>query len=663
MTKSYVSELTQVYLSILADALYAYPALESELSKDRSRLISLIESRGLPFLMVDLPAVGKHLDRCLSEGEYKFSGLPGSRRTSKTVVIPKLFRGLYLLIFDGDGRLKEDVDVQALFFLRQLLYGAKRASYQCSDEAIEREVAQFLEADGCLPHPEDFWSSDFVEGAEVPDLGFADDLRYASKMCALPEGERTFIDAKGRQCNSQSLLMILDKVVGIISTTLGPYRPDDWDFRHGPGAVSDLRPGENRYLFDSWSSRLESVYPLADCAFHNYASWAASARDDDGDGDEPFSKLVAVPKSYAKPRLIAAEPHQHMWCQQNAKHFMYTRCEQTWLDRFVKFTDQTQNQELCIKGSEDGSLVTIDLSAASDRVSCNCVSRTFRRNRSLLLALRSSRTRRMRVSRPNGGVEFVQLRKYSTMGNATTFPVESLIFLAITITAELAWRGVKPTVRSIKKLSGKVSVFGDDIIAPKESAFLLTRLLEVLDFKVNSSKSFLTGRFRESCGVDSFAGQNITPAYWKGPCTGTPESIASALETTNNFYKRFLVNTSQTIRATIKGRRGQQFRFPMTDMLSGVAGERSFCRPDRAPPTHKVRWNYHLQRDETYVPVFQARSEKFPICDDSALLQYFTDNPEPHTMWVSGVAGRPELVIRHRWIAVSDLKGHEGSTP
>jgi hypothetical protein len=114
MVKRYVDFYEGLYTALLKDVQYSHPTLGVELARDGVRLRNLVDKRGLPTFTVDLPAMGKHLDRCLAEGEYKLSGLPGSRRFSKRTPIPKLFRGLYLLIFDEDGTLKEDANVEAI---------------------------------------------------------------------------------------------------------------------------------------------------------------------------------------------------------------------------------------------------------------------------------------------------------------------------------------------------------------------------------------------------------------------------------------------------------------------------------------------------------------------------------------------------------------------
>lgn len=678
MSKCYVVELVNVYLHIMKDVLYAYPSLKPELSKDWQRLTRLVTQRGLHFFTVDLPAMGKHLDRCVTMGLYKVSGLPGASRVSGTVPIPKLFRGLYLQIFTKDGRLKETIDDEAYFFLRQLLFGAKKVSLDCSEEATRREVESFISTDGSLPDPGPFWLKDLVEEHDIPTRGFAADGGHREGRTTTLQGVSTEdpqAASKPEKASKENLNLwaMLDTVSSLVALTLGHFDPDKSEFRHGPGAASDLRVGENRYRFDSWPDRLDHVFPWADCCFSNYWSWAdhlildqnrgGVSRPGDqfkhdcdvGDPLVPMSKLCAVKKTMEKPRLIAAEPHYHMWCQQNVRHFMYSQTEESWIGQFIKFDDQTQNQELCVRGSIDGLIVTLDLSDASNRISCRHVEKFFRANVGLLLALRASRTRYVeeRYTSQEGSV--VDLRMYATMGNATTFPVQSLIFLGCALTACLVDRGVKPreiwdSPDKIQSLVGQVSVFGDDIVLPKEHAGTLIKLLELLEFKVNINKSFMEGNFRESCGVDCFRGENISPVYYHGPYEGTPASYASTIEVSNNFYRRFLVNTSEYLRSTI-----ERFRIPLVPYGSGYLGWESFVSPSESQYTFKCRWNRDLQRKEYWIPCIIAQNPRAPIEDDSALLQFFTEHPDPSIQWEGGVAGRSVQKIKHRWVPVSDL--------
>jgi len=644
MSKCHVRELSNVYLAIFADALYAYPTLGAEFEKDLARLQGLVERRGIRVYLEDLPAVGKHLDRCLSNGEYKLSGLPLTKRYSNRVVIPKFLRGLYLLVFDETGSLKEDCDHQAVYFLRQILFAAKKATWPCSPEKIENEVLEFYEVDISLPEVDDFWKDEGSTSDEAIQETYNGSCTSQVYSTRLPDSAR-------ERSVMSTLLARFDRVSNLVTSALGSYDPGQWRFRHGPGAVSEVTGPSNKYSWKDWPDRLESVFPVADYGFHSFCVWADRYDTIQGDGgsarDQPYSRMVAVPKSYSKPRLIAAEPSAHQWCQQNVWHYFGRRCKVTWINEFIRFRDQTLNQDLCIRGSLDGSLATVDLSAASDRVTCHFVGQLFRSNPNLLRALRASRTHRVQQNLNRKVPEFVELRKFSTMGNACTFPVESLGFLVIAIASVLTTRKLQATTKNVLALAREVAVFGDDVVIPVDSRELFVRALEMFHFKVNDRKSFWTGRFRESCGVDSFAGTVVTPAYWKSPYDGKPESLATSVECSNNFYKKFMLHTARYVASTLP------WNIPMVEQRSGVLGLQS--RSGLLNRRLRRRWNRWLQREELCVASLIATQHKVQVSDDSALLQYFTERPDPFAKWTSGVAQRPRLRTRSRWVSMSDI--------
>lgn len=100
---------------------------------------------------------------------------------------------------------------------------------------------------------------------------------------------------------------------------------------------------------------------------------------------------------------------------------------------------------------------------------------------------------------------WIQLEKFSSMGNGFTFELETLIFWAL--------------VESLRDLrsqtGGRVSVYGDDIVCPSDIATDLIELLDFCGFEVNTKKSHWAGLFRESCGEHFFRGKNVTPIYQK----------------------------------------------------------------------------------------------------------------------------------------------------
>jgi hypothetical protein len=99
-----------------------------------------------------------------------------------------------------------------------------------------------------------------------------------------------------------------------------------------------------------------------------------------------------------------------------------------------------------------------------------------------------------------------EIHSYAPMGNATTFPVQSLVFWAICVAS---------LQRQRHRLPGAVFVFGDDIEVPTECAQGVIDDLESFGLLVNKEKSFFNGFFRESCGVDAFNGTDVTPVRWK----------------------------------------------------------------------------------------------------------------------------------------------------
>ena len=206
--------------------------------------------------------------------------------------------------------------------------------------------------------------------------------------------------------------------------------------------------------------------------------------------------LFTVPKNSEIDRCAVKEPEMNMFCQKGVGHFIRSRLRSVV---GINLNDQTRNQKLARKGSEDGSLATLDLSSASDLISDGLV-------RELLPAdwydlLNDIRSQRVLVEG-----SYRDTNMFSSMGNAFTFELESLIFYALS-RAVMHYAGCR----------GKISVFGDDIIVPSQCAGLLAKVLQFVGLKVNNRKSFWTGPFRESCGKHWYRGYDVTPFYVKEP--------------------------------------------------------------------------------------------------------------------------------------------------
>jgi hypothetical protein len=196
--------------------------------------------------------------------------------------------------------------------------------------------------------------------------------------------------------------------------------------------------------------------------------------------------MLTVPKSAKTDRVICYEPHMNIMLQLSVGRMMRGKLAR----HGVNLDDQSINQRRARLGSKTGHLATIDLRSASDTVAREVVDQLLPLDWVCLLNdLRSKYT-----IWPDGLAR--QNEKFSSMGNGFTFELESLLFYAI-----------------CSAVARDVSVYGDDIILPSEDFEKAVKLLDFFGFEVNSSKSFSTGYFRESCGMEVFRGVAVSPVY------------------------------------------------------------------------------------------------------------------------------------------------------
>jgi len=223
----------------------------------------------------------------------------------------------------------------------------------------------------------------------------------------------------------------------------------------------------------------------------------------------PGSKLQYVPKSRDISRTICTEPSLNMFFQQGVRDVLERQLRRRY--GIDLQTQPAKNQALACIGSRNGAYGTIDLSSASDTISIGllkeiCPPEVFRR----LMSLRSPT-----VKLPSG--EIIQLHMVSSMGNAFTFPLQTILFSSIVVGVYEALN-IKVEYPYDSKIVGEhrlgnFAVFGDDIIVRREAYNLVIDLLRRCGFEVNSTKSFNEGPFRESCGKDYFQGYNVRGVY------------------------------------------------------------------------------------------------------------------------------------------------------
>jgi len=213
--------------------------------------------------------------------------------------------------------------------------------------------------------------------------------------------------------------------------------------------------------------------------------------------------LFTVPKKTDIDRVACKEPDLNMFIQKGIGTY-FRRCLR---QSGINLNDQSINSSLARIGSVTGDLVTLDLSSASDSVTVGLVAHLLPETWYTLLD-----AVRCQVTIIDGDEHRNQM--FSSMGNGFTFELESLLFYAIT-KAVAYFTGTK----------GSISIYGDDIICPKDMSSLLIWVLSWLGFSVNTDKSCLDGPFRESCGGHYWNGLDVTPFYVLGPITTLPHLI------------------------------------------------------------------------------------------------------------------------------------------
>jgi hypothetical protein len=119
---------------------------------------------------------------------------------------------------------------------------------------------------------------------------------------------------------------------------------------------------------------------------------------------------------------------------------------------------------------------------------------------------------------------WIRPNMFSTMGNAVTFPLETLVFWSLAHATRLQGKTLSCFPEWDDLL--KCSVFGDDCIVPTDIADSFIEVCESVGFICNRDKTFTGGPgFRESCGGDYLHGYDVRPFSLKGPADNRRSSL------------------------------------------------------------------------------------------------------------------------------------------
>jgi hypothetical protein len=458
-------------------------------TRDINYVVRRTEHEGLSFLAITLADFGKAIQKWLDQGLVASSDVPTFKRGSgSSKGIPVFLSGFLRRVFDPcSGALLDEPDIEAIYALRQLtlMFGKIALPGVASDgsplASIDRQVVSAQRERRAM--------SDYVQCEQ--DVRFYDSILDPSYMEDFKRMSKMLFG---------KLFAQLDRDV-----YWGRVIP-----KHGPGAVADKLTSNGKWNQRTWPYRLQQVFPAAENLIPNPRFTGDLERDLHilEPGAEVPVRVISVPKTLKTPRIIAIEPTAMQYMQQGLyRAFLKAWKQDVFLSHVIGFDDQEPNRLLAQRGSLSGDLATLDLSEASDRVSNQHVLAMMEDFPHLSAAVQATRSRKADV--PGHGV--IRMAKFASMGSALCFPVEAMVFLTVIflgIERELS----APLSRKelIRLYSEQVRVFGDDLIVPRDYVLSVVDMLGVFGHKVNVSKSYWTGRFRESCGREYYDGSDVS---------------------------------------------------------------------------------------------------------------------------------------------------------
>lgn len=504
-------------------------------NRDYQTAAMRFKHEGESFLTITLASFGKDFTKSLDLGYVAHDMFAGFSRHGG---LPRFLGGFLEQVFDRESGVLLDVpSVDSIFAVRQLTLMFAKILIPCSDARVKGAITRYVECEKEVENHAESTPTELCEElTRMAGLLFAEDV-----------------------------LTPMDS--DVYSGDLLPG--------HGPGATADKLRGNAKFDQRTWPVRLERVFPSREYAIAN-ERYAESVLDQvellEPDAEIPV-RVITVPKTLKTPRIIAIEPTAMQYMQQAISKRLVQYLERSKIVRgMVGFTHQEPNQLLAKEGSILGELATLDLSEASDRVSNQHVLALLKHFPNLSEGVQATRSTKADV--PGHGI--IPLTKFASMGSALCFPMEAMVFLTVCFLGIQDGLNTQLTRKHVQSFSGKVRVYGDDIIVPVEFVPYVLRRLELFGFKTNVDKSFWNGKFRESCGKDYYDGHDVTPIRvrrgFPTQRTDVPE-IVSMVSLRNQLYFTGLWRTVEWLDDEIISLLGY---FPIVEPTSVVLGRNSF---------------------------------------------------------------------------------------
>lgn len=532
------------------------------LDRDLLTIESRFKHEGYGFLSVTLSALCDAFDTGISTGRFT---CPSSFSKVRGGAIPKFLQGLLCKVFDPKTGLLLD---------------------NCSVHAVKcvREITRLFKKIQLSPRREALLHKEAIHGFFATD------------------------DKISKVVFPRDKLNLLRAVSRLVMPNLDRFDMATMAVKHGPGGVYERVKTNQKWLalieacqrdpflsvkfgFDILTSDgqstadYRSVQPLSfqDMLYDaDQANGLVPRRDSSG-----IAKLLTVPKNSTSLRTITMEPVLNMFVQQGLNTVLRDNILSCRiLSSCLALTDQSKNQHLAMVGSLTDEYATIDLSSASDLLGLNLVEEVFASKPTFLTCALDCRSSHVESDLTPAQ----RVLKFAGMGNALTFPVQSITFALLAICGVLCCEGRRPSYGNVVRAARRVRVYGDDIIVETRHVHQVVDWLTSFGLCVNQKKSFLKGNFKESCGVDAFKGHDVTPIYIRHEpiiSERNPEQIASLVSSSNQAWLKGLYGLATVIRDCVE----EVLPLPLVSASSAALGWHS-----RVDTTIAQKWDRKLQR-------------------------------------------------------------------
>lgn len=471
---------SKLFVALFHDISYQLPS--PYLNDDLVYLLNRLEREGNNFIYSDLPALGKAVEKGVVEPTIPIE-IPKGFRLRKGTRLPVFLNSLLIRVFYEDGLCRfdhnsevTDDEARAFFFLRQicLLYSKVNAPSEDKDTVAIRSFFDRVTA-----------KKDIKISSDVANLA-----RYLIRSVVEGDSE------------DHIALRMFNK---------HPFG------KHGPGAVAGKEAGAYKWEFSSWRGINNELFRFN----------ANDQLPDKGNTDQPYGRVVAVPKDFRGPRVICIEPKENQFAQQGIMKLLYSIIpHHRYAGRAISFIKVDRSRDLC----SDRNIATIDLKDASDNLSLSLARLLF--PKWFFETVTRYRTRAYKYKD-----EVIHPLCLASMGNATCFPLQTLVFWAIALSTMSL---IKRSHKCFRSLDMRIRVFGDDIMVPLWAADAVCEELTRCGLVINTAKTCMFSNLRESCGRWVFGNKDVDIIRCQQPRVVDYRSWLEYEEYSYNAYKKGL---------------------------------------------------------------------------------------------------------------------------